>query len=119
MSDAKAKGKTIQHQDLTTDTATVLVEAEEDWAGLATCEPSGQRCSGMNIGASPRLRRAPWPNRMSTGQRKSRQTRGHEHLNSKTLPPTLPSRRRAWPVASKTPHCRPEELDCAFMRSGC
>jgi hypothetical protein len=55
MSDAKAKGKTIQHQDLTTDTATVLVEAEEDWAGLATCEPSGQRCSGMNIGASSRL----------------------------------------------------------------
>jgi hypothetical protein len=31
----------IQHQELTTDTATVLVEAEENWVGLATCEPLG------------------------------------------------------------------------------
>jgi hypothetical protein len=55
----KRKEKTIQYQELTTDTATVLVEVGEDWAGLATCEPSRRRRSGMNIGASPRLRRAP------------------------------------------------------------
>jgi hypothetical protein len=35
MSDARAKGKVIQYQRLTKDSATVLVEAEGGWAGLA------------------------------------------------------------------------------------